>query len=188
MNTLTETDKAYLAGLIDGEGCITIGKQLRPDLTPTPAYAMRLIIAQSDKDFLEHWHEIVGIGVLLRRSKESVGKHIQPKYRDNCLEVYTWQLSSKEAAQLLREVLPYLVMKKRQAEIALHFQSTMDRSVHGGSRTGAHGGNRVPQAVIDIREKCYLAIKSRNQREYQNLLNELPADTIPVDDIQMSMF
>lgn len=140
MNELTEAERAYLAGLIDGEGCITITKQARKD-TPTPVYQMVLVISQNDGDFLSHWQDRTGIGSV--NSGNSAGG-------------YQWRCSAANAARLLEQVYDYLVVKKDQAALALEFQKTMGAG-YGGS------GTKTPADVVDNRERYRNRIMAKNR-------------------------
>lgn len=76
---LSETDKAYLAGLIDGEGCISIAKHISKRTT-TPIYHLTLIISSCDKDVLEFWKTKTELGAIKH------ARHSEENWRDG----YSW--------------------------------------------------------------------------------------------------
>jgi hypothetical protein len=102
-----DIDYAYLAGLVDGDGHITI---INRSKNACKGYRIKLCIYNcNDK-----------IAKLLR---EKIGGHIRsnninklhPKWR-NCI-VYSCQ--DGRAAKLIRKIEPYLIIKRAQAKIAL---------------------------------------------------------------------
>lgn len=95
-----ELELAWLAGLIDGEGCIS--------LTPS----IRIVLVERDKFVLEKVIEITGAGNLNFRPLN--------KKNPNWNNQYCWNLyKKKDVVRVAREVLPYLVLKKREMEIML---------------------------------------------------------------------
>jgi hypothetical protein len=144
---MIETDKAYLAGLIDGEGCISISSYLAKR-TPTRIYYLQLIIAYCDKDILTYWCNKTGLGVIKTYKAQ----------RANCRDGYQWRMSSIQAEALLKEVYPYLMLKKEQADIAFRFQSTMNQSWGGKGRNCIKGGKRVNPEIMHQRERYKQAL------------------------------
>lgn len=49
------------------------------------------------------------------------------KVKEHYLQVYTLSLTVEESKRFLKDVMPFLVIKKRQAELALLFSSTIYR-------------------------------------------------------------
>ena len=111
MNELSETDKAYIAGLVDGEGCFYIGR--RTDKTGTVVFNLVVMVSQCDQEYLQYWCEKVGIGgvYMVERSK----KH-------NHHNSYQWRIGGNKAIRkFISTIFPYLVLKKEQAKTALDF-------------------------------------------------------------------
>ena len=104
---LAETDKAYLAGLIDGEGCITVVRRQPPAAHIRYTYQLQLTIVSSTVKLLRWIENRFG------------GKIDRIDNRHN--HIWRWKCSVDEAATILRLCLPYLVLKRRQAIIALYF-------------------------------------------------------------------
>jgi len=139
MNELTETEWAYLAGFIDGDGCITINVGGTKG-SVTPSHRLLLLITQANKEYLEKWCARVGLGrVYAIHSGESPIQGTK--------QCYNWQMSGRQAEAVLRKVLPYLDIKREQAEIAIKFRTT-------AGRQGGIGGRRVnPSGIIRLRER-----------------------------------
>jgi hypothetical protein len=98
-----KAEPAYLAGFFDGEGCVRVNK------TPTRntiSYHLIVSIANNDKTILDSCKEIYGGDVHL-------------KGKGPCL---SWSLFSKASIEkFLLASLPYLVVKKDEALVALEY-------------------------------------------------------------------
>lgn len=96
------TDWAYLAGFVDGEGCISTTSSKSGQFYP------RLVVAQSDFGQIERLREkFLGLG----RVHVKQQKHYRPQL--------VWTLRGEELLVFLENLLPYLDLKKRQAEVAI---------------------------------------------------------------------
>ncbi len=104
---LSETDKAYLAGLIDADGYITIKKHRN---TAYPEVG----VAQTKHDALEWMAEILD-GVVSFHTRRRKGN---PGYHQRQMIV---RLHGTRAQRLCEALLPYLKIKKAQAEIIRRF-------------------------------------------------------------------
>lgn len=106
---MNDTEWAYLAGIIDGEGCIRLANC---------GYAKRRVIDlriyNTDVRLIEWLRDNLG-GYAYAHNKKA---HV-------CWQVH-W--SSKRAKVIIEHVLPYLIVKKEQAEIALSFQRLIGKN------------------------------------------------------------
>ena len=106
------SDKAkygYLAGIIDGEGCITIGRGFRPNGTIN--YNAIIAVTNTNKDVIVWIQRNFGGGFYLSKGNDA-----------RCKPSYRWRLFKKESIELiLLAILPYLIIKKQQAQILLNF-------------------------------------------------------------------
>lgn len=96
------TTLAYLAGLLDGEGCITA--------SPNGSYYW-LGVRISNTD--------LGLADWLQTTLGGTVNVWQPSGRRR--RVFNWLLSGQRAADFLEQVSPYLIIKRRQAELWLAF-------------------------------------------------------------------
>lgn len=104
-------DKAkysYLAGIIDGEGCLTIGAGRKGNVTNYNS----IIMVTSTSEKLIKW--LVGnFGGNYYKSNRIV---------PNSKPAYIWRfLKHKEIELLLLAILPYLIIKREQAILLLEF-------------------------------------------------------------------
>jgi len=112
---MTETDLAYLAGIIDGEGCISVSENPRNGRK----YYRLILDVTNTNDILMQWLE------------DTFGGIVRTNYAraENRSNLHGWTVSGKQCQELLAMVLPYLIIKKAQAELAL----AMNISDYGGS-------------------------------------------------------
>jgi hypothetical protein len=142
MYSVTDTDLAYLAGLLDGEGVITIAK-VRP--VPhvkdgNPRYFAKIEIQMSDREPIEHVARLYERHIMLKKPSANMKK---PAYR------ISWQ--AKIAAELARQVLPYLILKLPQALVLIEFQTAMTAEGYTGRR-------KTPEQIA-MRESYFLEMR-----------------------------
>lgn len=101
-NQLTVIQAAYLAGFIDGEGCITA--TLRRG-----SIDCRLEVGSTNRALLERIKKETGVGCICTKKKRS----------KNARRLHLWNVSTRSLSSLLTQVLPHLRLKKQQAEIML---------------------------------------------------------------------
>ena len=145
MNTEEQT-LAYLAGLFDGEGCIQIdcivnkGQHAR--------YGLQLTLTNVDPQPLR----------LLREVFDGYVFSSQPR-RPGHRKIWRWRIRSGGAAKCLRALLPFLVIKKVEAEIALRFRQAIDcrkRSTASLSISELRLRERYKQEIEDQRKKQWV--------------------------------
>jgi hypothetical protein len=117
---ITPAACAYAAGFFDGEGTVFIAIDRGRKEARGPIYNMRVMASQVDRTpliwFQERWD-----GTL----------HTRPALGTR-MEAATWNCFSKKAAKFLRDVRPYLIVKAREADIALEFQAMLFNPGWGG--------------------------------------------------------
>ena len=102
---------AYIAGLLDGEGCISINKGRDQS---GAKYRLVVCCANTDRAVLEFLYRMLGGRIyVISKSKWS---------RRTC---WMWTTSSQQAGEILHILLPYLRIKKRQAKLAIKFCKRM---------------------------------------------------------------
>lgn len=102
---------AYVAGLVDGEGCIFIHRTKHPRNRVT--YSLLVTIANTDFDLLSHIKLRFGGNIDGSSNHELRGKEC-PSYR--------WRVNGERAAQFLEAICPYLVLKYPHARIGIELQ------------------------------------------------------------------
>jgi hypothetical protein len=103
---------AYAAGIIDGEGCIRIGKYLNSK--KEIRYRGSLIVCMTDIEAVKWLHNTLGGNLYTERSFCAKNKLI-----------HSWVMRTAEANALLTALIPYLIVKRRQAQLLLEFSLTV---------------------------------------------------------------
>src|SRR5690349_10022826 len=99
---------AYLAGFMDGEGCITFPRGRPTSHTLRP----RIRIPQTDPRPIAYLHKTFRVGRV--RKKKPPPNGFSKKHQ------MEWAINAKEETRFLLEgMLPYLILKKEKAELAL---------------------------------------------------------------------
>jgi len=142
------SEVAYAAGFFDGEGHISIAKRTARSRKKYGTYTYErydLIVTTSQV--------FSGPIIWLQerfggRIRRSIAKR---SYDRGLYARWDWILSSQNGATFLRAVLPYLIVKRREAEIALDFVSTLSL-VRPGSK-------KLPAWIQEKRAKLYGEIR-----------------------------
>jgi LAGLIDADG endonuclease len=104
-NKLSASQAAYVAGIIDGEGTIT--------LTATHAGENRRLVisvASTERQLLEYLKRVIGVGKIT--AKRTYSSRHTPSH--------AYALTSRQALALMRQIVPYLrTYKRRRAELLL---------------------------------------------------------------------
>lgn len=109
-----DMDIRYVAGLFDADGWITINKWPHPGRDYV-RYQLFVGVGQVHYPLIRQFKDQFG-GLLHRNDSAN-------KRNDNCRICYMWRLASKNAAQFLKEIEPWLIVKKPQAQLAIEFQN-----------------------------------------------------------------
>jgi len=117
---MQETQKAYWAGMLDGEGSIIISKAGNKNPKWHPSHFLRVMIGQSNKEFVTLAQKEFECGSITERiMKERVINGVTTTKRS---VIWYWHTTTNNAEKVLKLLLPHLKLKKKQAEIALEFQ------------------------------------------------------------------
>jgi len=131
LEKISEIDYARLAAYIDGEGCIRF--QPSGYARRNKYYTVNVIIGQADRNLITWLYKIFGGSVYTGKGK----------YRP----MHYWKLGATALDYVLSRCLPYLLVKKEQAEVGLEYRATMtDRTI------------TLPQQLIDRREELRLKL------------------------------
>jgi hypothetical protein len=139
-DAVLNTDLAYLAGLIDGEGTIGIERREVGGHYKSPRYTMKVEIQMSDRPSIDHVARLFQRAVMVKKPSANMTK---PAYR------VSWQ--SLIALDLLESTLPYFVLKRPQAEVAIGFQrvASARRLV----------GTPLTERELEDRDRCYWELR-----------------------------
>ena len=147
---MKKTDLAYIAGLFDGEGSIGLNKTKNYNGTGSVYYRLLVQVCMVE-EYIPQWLHLNFGG--------SLSKRIMVKPRRN---ITHWQIANRKAAEFLKVILPYLKIKKPQAEVALEFQS--QRRISGGIK-GKRGHPFKTEGEQAIEEVQFILMKNLKNRE-----------------------
>lgn len=111
---MRDVQLGYIAGMLDGEGCIYL-KPVKANSKRNFTYDLTVNIYNTNKESLIFISSLIGGYIYLNQKPV---KKYKPCYR--------LVLHGKKAGELLTVVLPYLIIKKAQAILALEFVSTLE--------------------------------------------------------------
>lgn len=123
---MTDVELAYIAGLIDGEGNISIIQHMQQSSASGKRYRPETL----GRKYKKHRRNVLVVGLGMTDAIIPVwlwmnfGGNVyeaQPN-EPNRKPVYKWNVRSTKALRLLEQVHPYLKLKRAQAEIGMEFQ------------------------------------------------------------------
>lgn len=130
----------YLAGIMDGEGCIGIELQrANKSCRKVDYYIPRVAIINSSYPLIEWLTNNFG-GKYHTRKKET-GKKI----------IYVWNVFGQHMEDIIRELIPYLIVKSKAANIILRYRETIGDEWN------------IPQEIHAKRLKLYQEMRSVNK-------------------------
>jgi len=139
---ISEIELAWLAGFIDGEGCISIHRRFLKRRA-TPEYTIVLEVSNTKRNAILFLKDLCGGCV----------KSYKPEGKTKV--AYKWQAKAKVAKDILEPLFPYLRLKQEQAQLALELTW----------RLKPHGYNQeLPEHEIEERETLYQKMKVLNRR------------------------
>ena len=104
---MSDTNIAYIAGLFDGEGCVSYKQYMRQrphNKKPYPTWSIRMEIAMTDKSILKWVHEVLGVGTVNP-------KRYKTKYTVGWKKQWRWRCQHREAYYVARLLWPYAHVK-----------------------------------------------------------------------------
>lgn len=145
-----------MAGFVDGEGLVTITRQLRKD-RPSPAYRVYVTVCNTKPGVLSLFRECYGGAIYC------INEHRKDWNGKNWADAYSWYCSITATKRFLTELLPYLRLKRPQAELVLQFIS-MKKSFARGKRRGRGGSSPLTEEEIVFREELRTKVRLLNSK------------------------
>lgn len=133
----------WFAGIVDGEGCITIVKGVTK--RGHTYWNVRLMVVNREP-----------LAVLQSEFGGRVSHRARLK-SDRWAEVDVWNANCGEAAAILRAIRPWLAWKGKQADIAIEFQRHIDSARYDP-------WNPMPDSVREWRDEQVRRIQELNKR------------------------
>lgn len=145
---------AYLAGIVDGEGCIHIGYYFNKTQNRS-VYHSLLQITSTDKCLIE-W-------LLLNFGGHSSIYTEAQTPKNSTLKPYSWKASGERLTHLCEILLPYAIIKKDQLQIMLEFRKTFQDQHE--PKKGQQGIQPMSQELIDYRHSLMSKLRNLHCRK-----------------------
>lgn len=135
------TDISYLAGIIDGEGSLSIAKAAQYHKEFGQHFIAQVNIVNTNKDLIYWIMGKFGGHLYLR-------KRVKEFHKDN----FALRIITKDLENILEITIPYLIVKKKHAEIILRFRKTFS-------------GRKFPMTkeIFDVRSECFEQLRHLNK-------------------------
>jgi hypothetical protein len=142
---------AYLAGLLDGEGCFRIDKQLTSAIKKqgykNPKYNASISVHMTTREPLDFFRKLFPKGHV---AYEGVRED-----RPNQRPTYCWRCRNRETVmEVIEKILPFLLVKHKHAKLLYEF---CKGHVDGRSTIGG-----MPEHELQRREDLYQKVKKLN--------------------------
>lgn len=155
----TEIEKAYAAGIVDGEGCIFADarKRTSPAEKDRNRYAGSVIyrfgvkVNMTNPEAVDFLREKFGGSVSLLKQQ-----------RKNWRPQFCFRVEQRKAVRFLKLVLPYLRVKNKEAELVIRLASLIRNVTHGR-------GNKIPEFEKKMRNDLVFEIRSYHSKKGNRL-------------------
>lgn len=141
------TDRAWMAGLMDGEGCVSV-VAVQPTTGVNESHSMRVQIRMADTEAVERVVVITGMSNVTYDL--DTGQGARPAQQ--------WKISGDKAADVLADIYPFLTIKRRQAIVGWNLQRLKDGVV-------TKRGQPIPEDNMAKRRLLHDVLRKLNQRE-----------------------
>ena len=108
---MSPCEAAWVAGIVDGEGTITV--RTKPYPGGKRYQVASISVPNTDVSMIARLVECTGIG--------RVGMNVRPSHKRK--RIWRWQTDQQQAAAVVRQLLPWLTAKADQAVLLLEMQS-----------------------------------------------------------------
>ena len=140
---LTEGEKGYIAGVLDGDGCISIHRYHCPGYERW-YYSLRIQVSNTCFEFCQWFEDRLGGHIYKRRMTEK-----NPRWSDS----YAWTLEDNRLVQaLLLEVTSYLVRKRAIAEAVIQYPLL------------PKGSTKAPDTIVYEQAALFERVKALNAK------------------------
>ncbi len=141
-----ETDYAYAAGIIDGDGCIGVYKNKAKSCKHGYRYCLSIRVQMREPEPIL-WLKLTFGGHFHEYRNQGWGNS----------NMYCWGMDAKKALAFLQRTLPYFKAKAKQVELAIQFQEQkLDN--------GYNYHKNIPTAVLEAEGILAMKISQLKRR------------------------
>lgn len=146
----------YFAGILDGEGNFVIARdrKLRQGYLK-PKYEPGITVVNTSKVLMDWLVENIG-GSYCKRKNNDTANH---------KDTYSWKIGPKSFLSELKQVIPFLVIKKHQAELIVKFYEEALQTKFGN-------GKPMCRQEFERREALYQELRKEIDSRRPQRLNE----------------
>ena len=133
MREITPTESAYVAGIIDGEGCIEFkwANRIRRDRKGSPTYKTlicRMEVSQVDGRLIDYLMTTTDEG-----NRDIKYYPNEPTWQDQ----HRWRVNYHGVYRILKQVQDYLIVKKEKAKVVIdHYDKKFKEKKYGKGKFG----------------------------------------------------
>lgn len=155
MPNISDTNRAYIAGIFDGEGCISLNKRFVRGLSVQETYNVNAMIVNNNLEVLEFIQEFYGGSIYTAKNG-----------------IHRWQSSCRIGLVFLTDILEFLIIKKDQVLLGVEFQQRT--SLQGRSSVDDRGWQRYYYLKMKLLKRFPLCILEKmSEMELENVSKEL---------------
>lgn len=151
----SEAEKGYIAGIIDGEGCIGAYEVMKE--SGNTYISTYISVVNTDRRLVDYLHGVIGMG--------SVGKH--RKANGNHKASFQFRVFPGQTKQFLEVILPYLKLKCEQANLVMELN---DMHRYSNGKHGRFYPERQYEILDRLRE---LNVKGVRHGKDKELIREM---------------
>lgn len=148
----TSEQLAYLAGIIDGEGCFYFGQVKQGRYGNGTQWHCKIAITSTDKRLTDWLNNLFGGCKEQRYRYTSKKTYVRPIYR--------WDATGELMDYLLSVILPYLVIKREQCLTMIEIRKTYANI----------GSKRLPDHIVQRRFELLNIMRNLNSRFHDHPL------------------
>lgn len=148
----TKEQLAYLAGIIDGEGCFYVGKVKQGKYGSGYQFHTTIKVDNTHRPLIDFLNQTFG----------GKREYSYWKKNPNHKPVYAWYSAGMMLDYICPLILPYLIVKKQQCELMIEIRKTYKNI----------GSKRLPQNIIDARLDIISKMRKLNSRGHNNPLKQ----------------
>jgi hypothetical protein len=150
----TPTQLAYLAGIVDGEGCFYFGKVKQGRYGNGTQWHCKLAVTSTDKALTDWLNDLFG------GTKEQQYRYTSKKAFER--PIHRWDASGLMLDYICPKILPFLIIKKRQCETMIEIRKTYANI----------GNQRLSDQVVEKRNEFLIIMHNLNSRFHSHPLKQ----------------
>ena len=153
-----ETDRAWMAGIVDGEGTIAFERHSITRYSYNHYYPTVQLVNTNVNTFPLFMEEYGGYMSMVSDKRAIATRHKQ---------AYRWLCDMDRMEQFLTDIRPYLRLKSEQCGILLDYIANAKR-LHRFNLHGSKCRTPIPDEIVNLRYETYIKLHVLNKRGTEN--------------------